>query len=131
MEVSMQGLPARFFGTAVIYGILGMVLGNVMAATQDHGQMPTHAHLMLIGWVSFSIFAFFYHLHPARAGTLLAQLHFWLAQASYIVLIVGLYLIFEGKVEAGEPLASVAAIAYLVSMVVFAIVALPALRRGT
>jgi len=127
----MQGLPARFFGTAVIYGILGMVLGNVMAATQDHGQMPTHAHLMLIGWVSFSIFAFFYHLFPARAASLLAQIHFWFAQASFIVLIVGLYLIFDGNVEAGEKLAPVAAMAYLASMVLFAIIALPALRRGS
>ena len=127
----MQGLPARFFGTAVIYGILGMVLGNVMAATQDHGQMPTHAHLMVIGWVSFSIFAFFYHLFPARAASLLAQIHFWFAQASFIVLIVGLYLIFDGNVEAGEKLAPVAAMAYLASMVLFAIIALPALRRGS
>ena len=127
----MRGLSARFFGTAVIYGILGMILGNVMAATEDHGQMPTHAHLMLIGWVSFSIFAFFYHAFPARAATVLAQLHFWLAQASYIVLIVGLYLIFEGNVAAGEPLASSASIAYLVSMGLFAIIALPALQRGT
>lgn len=127
----MQGLPARFFGTAVIYGILGMILGNVMAATQDHGQMPTHAHLMLIGWVSFAIFAFFYHQFPARAGTLLAQLHFWIAQASFIVLIVGLYLIFDGNVQAGEKLASTASMAYLASMVLFAVIALPALRRGS
>jgi len=121
----MKGLSAWFFGSAIVYGILGMALGNVMAATQDHSQIPTHAHLMLIGWVSFAIFGFFYHQFPERAGTLLARLHFGLAQISYVVLIIGLFLIYGGNVPAGEPLAASMSIAYLVSMVLFALVAWP------
>jgi heme/copper-type cytochrome/quinol oxidase subunit 1 len=121
----MSGVSAWFFGSAIVYGILGMVLGNIMGMTQDHGQLPTHAHLLVIGWVSFAIFGLFYHQFPARAGSLLARLHFWLGQASYIVLIVGLYLIFSGNPEAGEPFAGIGSIAYLLSMVLFAVVALP------
>jgi len=124
----MKGLSAWFFGSALVYAILGMALGNVMGASGDHSQMPTHAHLMLIGWVSFAIFGFFYHLFAARAETLLARVHFWLAQATSIVLIVALYLIFSGRPEIGEPVAGMASIGYLLSMVLFALVALPVVR---
>jgi len=126
----MRGISARFFGSAIIYGIIGMVLGNVMGATGDHSQLATHAHLMLIGWVSFAIFGFFYHQFPEREGGWPARLHFWLAQASYIVLIVALYLIYSGHPEVGEPGAGVASVGYLLSMVLFAVVALPVLRRA-
>ena len=124
----MRGLSAWFFGSAVIYGILGMLLGNVMGASGDPSQMPTHAHLLLIGWVSFAIFSVFYHLFAERAATLLARLHFWLAQASYIALVIGLFLMFGGRVDAGEPITAVASGAYLVSMLLFAVVALPVIR---
>jgi len=126
----MQGLSARFFGSAIVYGILGMVLGTVMGASGDHSQFPTHAHVMLIGWVSFAIFGFFYHLFAERSATLLARVHFWLAQASYIVFMIGLYLIFSGRTDAGEPMTAVGSIAYLLSMVLFSVVALPVVRGG-
>ena len=60
----MTQLASRFFGSAIIYAVLGMTLGLVMGMTQDHSQMPTHAHLMLLGWVSFAIFGVFYQMFP-------------------------------------------------------------------
>ena len=80
----MTQLASRFFGSAIIYAVLGMSLGLVMGITQDHSQMPTHAHLMLLGWVSFAIFGVFYQMFPAAAANRLAQVHFWLAQSSLI-----------------------------------------------
>src|SRR5215475_7574546 len=124
----MKGLPAWFFGSALVYGIIGLLLGNVMGASADHSQLVTHAHIMLIGWVSFAIFGFFYHQFTERSATLLARVHFWLAQASYIVLVIGLYLIFSGETGAGEPMAAVGSVGYLLSMVLFAVVALPVVR---
>ena len=126
----MKGLSAQFFGSALVYAILGMVLGIVMGASGDHSQMPTHAHLVLVGWVSFAIFGFFYHLFPERGATLLARLHFWLAQASYIVFVIALYLISSGQPDTGEPIAGGASIGLLLSMVLFALVALPVVRRA-
>src|SRR5262249_15977430 len=104
----MKGLSARFFGTALLYAILGILLGSIMGASGDHSQMPTHAHLMLIGWVSFAIFGLFYHMFSERGATLLARVHFWLAQATNIVLVVALYLIFSGQPDIGEPIAGAA-----------------------
>jgi len=120
----MSGLAARFFASAAVYAVIGMALGLVMGMTKDHSQMPTHAHLLVIGWVSFAIFGFFYHLFPRAAASRLAAAHFWLAQASFLVLIAGLFFLFSGYTGA-DPVAAAASAGYLVSMILFCIVALP------
>ncbi len=126
----MTGLSARFFGTAVIYAILGMSLGLFMGITHDHTQMPTHAHLLVVGWVSFALYGFFYHLFPKAAARALALAHFWLAQVSFVALVIGLFLLFNGHAQA-EPIAAVASIGLLLSAIVFAVVAFPFLSsRG-
>jgi hypothetical protein len=120
----MSGLAARFFGSAVAYAVLGMTLGLVMGITKDHSQMPTHAHILVIGWVSFALFGFFYHLFPSAAASRLAAVHFWLAQASFILLTGALFTLFRGN-EGADGLAAAGSIGYLLSMLVFAAVALP------
>lgn len=123
----MSGLAARFFGSAILYAIIGMMLGLHMGMTQNHTQMPTHAHILVIGWVTFAIFGFFYHQFPARAATRLAAVHFWLAQASFVTLIVGLFLIFSGNPGA-DPIAAASSTGLLISMIVFGLVAWPVVR---
>ena len=125
----MSGLAARFFGSAIIYTVLGMALGLVMGMTHDHTQLPTHAHILVIGWVSFAIYGFFYHLFPAAARGL-AVVHFWLAQVSFLTLISGLFLMFAGTVSA-EPLAAIGSIGLLISAALFGFVALPVLRTAS
>ena len=48
-------LAGRFIKSSIIYIVLGMALGIYMAASQDHSQMPTHAHLNLLGWVTMAL----------------------------------------------------------------------------
>lgn len=125
----MTGLASRFFGSALIFAILGMSLGLAMGMTQDHAQMPTHAHILVIGWVSFAIFGFFYHLFPEAAATKLAATHFWLAEASLVVLVFGLFQIFSGN-PSGDPFAAAGSIGLLTSTILFAVIAWPVLRRA-
>jgi cbb3-type cytochrome oxidase subunit 1 len=127
----MKGLSAWFFGSALIYALVGLVFGLAVNPIGGHDQIPTHAHLMEVGWVSFAIFGLFYHLFPERAAAPLAVLHFWVAQLSLIALVIGFYLLFSGFIPLGEPIVIVASIGYLVSMVIFVLVALPVLRRAT
>ena len=120
----MTGLAARFFGTALVYAVLGMTLGLIMGISHDHSQMPAHAHLLVIGWVSFALYGFFYHLFPKAADAGLARAHFWIAQVSFITMIVGLLVYYGGETRA-EPVLGMASIGFLVSAVLFAVVALP------
>ena len=124
----MTGNAGRFFASALIYAVLGMMLGLFMGMTQDHSQMPTHAHFVLIGWVTFALYGFFYHAFPSAAVNRLANAHFWMAEISLIVLLAGLFAIFGGKPDLGEPFAAIGSIGILLSMILFAFIAWPIVR---
>jgi cbb3-type cytochrome oxidase subunit 1 len=124
----MTGNAGRFFASALIYAVLGMMLGLFMGMTQDHSQMPTHAHFVLIGWVTFAIYGFFYHAFPSAAVNRLANAHFWMAEISLVVLLAGLFAIFDGKPDLGEPFAAIGSIGILLSMILFAFIAWPIVR---
>lgn len=125
----MKGRAAHFFTSAIVYAIVGMLLGLFMGLTQDHSQRPTHAHLILIGWVTFALIGFFYHLFPTAGASRLATVHFWLAQTSFVALIIGLLLLFSGHPEA-DPIAGVSSMGLLASMLLFGAISLPVIWRG-
>ena len=120
----MQGVARNFFTLAIIYALAGMALGLHMSITNDHGQMPVHAHTMVAGWLMSSVFAFFYHLFPAARDTMLAKVHFWLTAVSGIGLLVGLYVLLAGN-ESIEPLVAASSMGFYAAMFLFVIIALP------
>ena len=122
----MHGVARNFFTLAIVYAICGMVLGLSMAMSHDHTQMPTHAHVMVLGWVMSAVFAFFYHLVPAAAASRLASVHFWLAAISGIALTGGLFVMIGGNASI-EPVVAVASMAFFAGMLLFAWIALSVL----
>jgi hypothetical protein len=125
----MQGVARNFFTMAVIYSLLGMTLGLSMAMSQDHSQIPTHAHIMVLGWLMSAVFAFFYHLVPAAGASRLAGIHFWLAALSSLGMFIGLFVLYGGNPSI-EPVLGVSAMAYFAATILFAYIAITALWRG-
>lgn len=113
-------LSVGFLRASILYALLGMALGIHMAASHDHGQLPTHAHLMLLGWVGMTIYAVVYKLWPDAAEGLLPKLHMAVAHIALITLTVGLYLIYDGNVPIGEPISAISSIILLANMALFA-----------
>jgi len=81
---------------------------------------------MVIGWLSFSVFGFFYLQFGKSLSRMLSLVHFWMAQCAMIGLIIGLWLNYSGKTQY-EPIAAVSAITYALSFLLFAGLAIPAL----
>jgi len=124
----MNGVARNFFVLAIIYALCGMALGLHMSISQDHSQMPTHAHTMAAGWLMSAVIAFFYHLVPQAAASRLAPVHFWLSAVSGIALLVGLYFLLAGN-PGVEPIVAAASMGFYASTLLFAAIALPALFR--
>ena len=125
----MQGAARLFFTVAICYAVLGMTLGLFMAISQNHGEMPTHAHIMLAGWVSSAIFAFFYHQFPAVSIKGIAIFHFWFQTTCAIIMMVSLLFIYGGHPGA-EPGAAVGSIGYALGMLLFGYIALPVIWKA-
>jgi hypothetical protein len=124
----MQGIARNFFTLAILYALAGMALGIYMGLSQDHSQMPVHAHTMVAGWLMSSVFAFFYHLFPKAGFGLLAQVHFWLTAVSGTGLLVALSLLLAGNASF-EPVVGISSMLFYASMLVFALIALPTVYR--
>ena len=116
------------FRLAVLCVLAGMAWGIHMAMSQDHSQIPTHAHIMVLGWLMSAVFAFFYHLFPVARDSLLARFHFWLTAVSGIALLVSLYFLLAGN-AAIEPVVAASSMAFYASMLLFAFIALPTIYR--
>lgn len=125
----MQGVARNFFTLAIVYSLLGMTLGLSMAMSQDHSQVATHAHIMVLGWLMSAVFGFFYHLVPAARASRLATIHFWLAAVSSLGMFIGLFVLYGGNPSI-EPLLAVSAMAYYAATFLFAFIAITTLWRG-
>ena len=120
----MQGVARNFFTLAIVYALAGMALGLHMSISQDHSQMPVHAHTMVAGWLMSAVFAFFYHLFPVARDKLLAKIHFWLTAVSGIGLLVGLFVLLGGN-AAIELVVAISSMGFYAAMFLFAVIALP------
>jgi hypothetical protein len=115
----MRGLAFAFFALGVVAALAGMAWGIQMSASADHTLSPAHAHLNLLGYVSFAVFGFYYHTVPAAAEGLLAKVHLGLAVLGLVVIVPG---IVSAISMTGETLAKLGSVLTILSMLVFLVV---------
>lgn len=123
----MKGIAFWFLVLAVASVCIGIVWGIQMSASQNHVLSPAHGHLNLIGWVSFAVFAFYYHLVPEAAQSRLARVHLALAVAGLVLLVPGVALAI---LERGETLAKLGSVVTLLGFLAFGAVVLRQARAG-
>ena len=124
----MKGIAFYFFALGVLSVLIGMGWGLQMAISGDHLLAPAHAHLNLLGWVTFSIFAFYYHLVPDAAEGTLPKLHLAVAVIGLALMIPGIAIAVSGG---GEPLAAIGSLLSALSMLIFAVIVVKNGQRGT
>jgi len=81
-------IPLKFAWASLVYLTIGSTMGFVMVLS-SLPITPSHAHVLLIGFVSMMIFGVGYHLLPVFAGTdlyslRLAEIQFWLQNIGLI-----------------------------------------------
>jgi hypothetical protein len=100
-------MSSRLLRIAVLYWIAAVCWGIYMGATEDFTDIPVHAHLNLLGWVSLALCGVIYAQAPHLAETMLAKVHFWLHNLSLPVLMIGVWLIKHSQPEVGGPIAGI------------------------
>lgn len=110
----------RFLRLAVMYALIGVTLGIIMAASHDYGFKPVHAHLNLLGWVSMALFGLWYRAVPSSTDNMLAKIHFWVYNIAFPIQMVTLSLYLKGN-SAIEPVLGLASMAVGIAFVCFAI----------
>lgn len=94
---------------AVVYLLVGVIYGIVIAASHQYAFRSVHAHINLLGWASLALAGLMYHLYPVAARSVLGRLHFFLHNAGLPVLLVSLHF-YAGGMRQLEPVVALASV---------------------
>lgn len=94
----------KFLLAALLYMVIGLGVGVFMAASHNHAQHVTHAHILLVGFVLSLIYAVIHKLWITVESPAIANAQFILHQLGAIGLAVGLWLLYgnivaEARIE--------------------------------
>lgn len=92
-----MGIDRKFLLCGLCFAIAGLCLGIYMAASRNHSEMPTHAHIMLVGFVFSFIYATIHRLWLQGITGRLKWIQFGLHQFGALMLAVSLFLLFSGR----------------------------------
>ena len=124
-------MDKKFVLTGLGYAILGLALGIFMAASKDHGQLVTHAHIMLIGFVVSFIYGLCHKLWLNNSTSKLAVTQYYVHQVGTLVILIGLFL-YYGKfvsIETIDPVLAISSIAVFAGMVMMKVLFIKSLKE--
>ena len=108
-----MGFDKKFLVWSLAYVAAGMALGIFMAASHDHAQHVTHAHILLVGFVVSFIYAVIHKLWLGEQTSLLARVQLIAHQAGALTMFSGLFLLY-GSIVAPESIEPVLALSSIV-----------------
>jgi hypothetical protein len=113
-----MNLDKRYLTWALSYAVVGLCLGIYMAASHNHGELVTHAHILLIGFVVSFIYAIIHKLWLTSASRALGTIQFFIHQASTITVSVGLFLLYGNLIPEStlEPVLGIGSVGVLLAM---------------
>jgi hypothetical protein len=114
-------LASNLLRVSVVLIIVGMCGGIGMAIAQDFRLAPAHAHLNLVGFVSFFLAGLYYHALPRAAASDLATWHGWIAVIGAVVFPIGICAVLLGG-PTYEGLAIAGSLIVLTGMLLFAVI---------
>src|SRR5476651_654076 len=84
----------KYLVSALVFLVAGLGVGIYMAATDNHGELVAHAHILLIGFVVSFIYGIIHKLWLTQPNPLVAKIQFILHLAAAVVLSIGLTLLY-------------------------------------
>lgn len=111
-------IDRRFVIWGLCYAAAGMILGIYMAASGNHAQMTTHAHVLLIGFVVSFVYGLIHRLWLHEPGRGISNLQFLLHQVAALMALAGLFLFYGGFASEARlmPLLGIGSVGVLLGM---------------
>ena len=121
-----MGFDRKYLVWALAYVALGMGLGIYMAASHDHAQHVTHAHILLVGFVVSFIYAVIHKLWLGGKASWLAWVQLIAHQAGALTMFSGLFLLYGSLVPAAriEPVLALSSIVVFVAALLMIVMVL-------
>jgi hypothetical protein len=112
------------------YAVAGMGLGVFMGASHVHTQHVTHAHILLVGFVTSILYAVIHKLWLDGRTPRVAGLQFLVHQAGAMAMLLGLLLLFGNALPLAllDPVLGIASVTVLIGAVLMLFMVFKSLR---
>src|SRR5262245_41691936 len=87
----MAHIDRAFVGMALLWLMLGMVLGLWIGMTHSTEYVSVHTTMLLPGFLVLAVYGVLYRLWPEMKNSALAKAQFWLASLGTLGQVVGAY----------------------------------------
>ena len=114
-----MNLDKQFLVWGLSYATAGLVLGIYMAASHNHGELVTHAHILLIGFVLSLVYGLIHRLWLTRPNRRIATLQFAVHQAAALTVSIGLFFLYGNLLPADklDPILGIGSVGVLLGLV--------------
>ena len=106
---------------ALIYMMIGLVIGLIMGLSGNHALTTVHSHMGLLGWSTMVITGLIYIVRPGCADSKLSNLYFWLHNIGLPIMVIGLGLQYGYGNAQAEKLSGIGSIIVLLALLIFAV----------
>lgn len=111
----------RFIKISVVYFVIGVLLGLYMSMAHDYALKGVHVHINLLGWASFALAGFVYHLFPSTSSNFYAKLHFWSGNIGLPLMMIALTVLILNGAEIATVFTAIGGVLVVFSVIMFAI----------
>jgi len=87
----MLEIDRTYVAVALLWAVIGMLLGLYMGIAADNKLLTMHVAIMLPGFVTLAIYGMIYRLWPAIKRARLARAQFWITVLGSAAIVVGSY----------------------------------------
>ena len=127
-----MSLDKKYLVWAMAYVVIGMGLGIYLAASHNHAQYDTHAHLLLVGFLLSFAYASMHKNWLGEQTSKLAKSQFILHQAGTATMCAGLFMMYGGLAPAAQlaPVLGLSSIAVFVAALMMVYMVLKRTREA-
>jgi cbb3-type cytochrome oxidase subunit 1 len=111
----------RFIKAAVIYFLLGVIVGLVMGASEQMQYISVHAHINLLGWASLGLIGVIYKVFPEAGEAKLARIQFILHNVGLPILVLSMIGFANDITTVSIPAAILGGLLVIVSVIIFVV----------
>jgi hypothetical protein len=115
----MPTVSKLYFKTAIVFLVIGIMMGLQMSISGNHNVIGAHAHTNLLGWVTMALFGTYFALVPEKAQLRLAKIQYGVYTTGVVVMTPSLYFMLMGN-PAFEPLVAVSSLVGFAGVLLFA-----------
>jgi len=73
----MKNYSKWLMRVAAIYALIGAMIGSDLAGREDYTMVPSHAHILVVGWLTLFAYGLFYYVFKEIGMLKTAKVHAW------------------------------------------------------